>query len=294
MINKKNILVTGADGQLGRELQAIAPSYSNYRFLFTDKTQLAIEDTSAVKKYFSFQQIDHCINCAAYTAVDNAETEKEKAFLINGVATGELAKVCQQYNTQLIHISTDYVFDGTAVTPYKESDPTSPVNSYGESKLMGEQLAMQNDPSTIIIRTSWMYSAYGNNFVKTMLRLMKEKESINVVNDQYGCPTYAADLAAAIMVIIDNLDSRQAAKQQGVFNYCNSGPINWFEFANAIKELSGSNCIVNPVPTLQYPTAAKRPQYTVLDTKKIRDTFNVSIPDWKLSLEKCLLQLATG
>ena len=291
MINKKNILVTGANGQLGRELQDIAPSYTSYRFFFADKAELPIEDTAVVNKYFSQQQFDICINCAAFTAVDKAETEKEKAFLINGIAVGELAAVCKQYNTRLIHISTDYVFDGTSTAPYKESDPTCPVSSYGKSKLMGEQLALQNDPSVIIIRTSWLYAAYGNNFVKTMLRLMKEKETINVVNDQYGCPTYAADFAWAIMEIIEKLamDNEQPA----IFNYCNSGITTWFEFALAIKEISGSKCMINPIPTSQYPTAANRPQYSVLNTKKIRDTFQVSIPEWKDSLVKCLQRLTT-
>ncbi len=283
--NLQTIVVTGANGQLGNELKAIAPQFGEYRFLFVTKEELAIEDIDAVKKYFSTNTPAYCINCAAYTAVDKAETEKNKAFLINAEAVGNLVTACKQHDVQLIHISTDYVFDGTAKQPYKETDDTCPINTYGKSKLKGEELALQNDPSTIIIRTSWVYSSFKSNFVKTMLRLMKEKDSINVVNDQYGSPTYAADIATAIMKIISSGKSRE---MPGIYNYTNAGITNWYEFALAIKELSGSNCIVNPVTTAQYPTAAKRPLYSALDTKKIRDCFDIVIPEWKDSLEHCL------
>lgn len=283
--NLQTIVVTGANGQLGNELKAIAPQFGEYRFLFVTKEELAIEDIDAVKKYFSTNTPAYCINCAAYTAVDKAETEKNKAFLINAEAVGNLVTACKQHDVQLIHISTDYVFDGTAKQPYKETDDTCPINTYGKSKLKGEELALQNDPSTIIIRTSWVYSSFKSNFVKTMLRLMKEKDSINVVNDQYGSPTYAADIATAIMKIISSGKSRE---MPGIYNYTNAGITNWYEFALAIKELSGSNCIVNPVTTAQYPTAAKRPLYSALDTKKIRDCFDIVIPQWKDSLEHCL------
>lgn len=283
--NLQTIVVTGANGQLGNELKAIAPQFGEYRFLFVTKEELAIEDIDAVKKYFSTNTPAYCINCAAYTAVDKAETEKNKAFLINAEAVGNLATACKQHDVQLIHISTDYVFDGTAKQPYKETDDTCPINTYGKSKLKGEELALLNDPSTIIIRTSWVYSSFKSNFVRTMLRLMKEKDSINVVNDQYGSPTYAADIATAIMKIISSGKSRE---MPGIYNYTNAGITNWYEFALAIKELSGSNCIVNPVTTAQYPTAAKRPLYSALDTKKIRDCFDIVIPQWKDSLEHCL------
>ena len=193
--------------------------------------------------------------------------------------------VCKEHNTTFIHISTDYVFDGTATAPYKEDDPVSPVNLYGASKLKGEELAIQNNPHSIIIRTSWVYSSFGNNFVKTMLRLMSERESINVVSDQQGCPTYAADLAEAIMQIIQ---SNVIIKTSPIFNYSNTGAINWYQFALAIKELSGSKCTVNPIAASQYPTPAKRPQYSVMDTNKIQQTFNLHIPEWKDSLENCL------
>jgi len=282
---KKTILVTGANGQLGNEMQVISSAYTAYNFLFVTKEELAIDDVEAVKKYFASHTIDYCVNCAAYTAVDKAETEPEKALLINATAVGNLAKVCKEHNTQFIHISTDYVFDGTATSPYKEDHPVAPVNRYGATKLKGEELAQQNNPGSIIIRTSWVYSSFGNNFVKTMLRLMKEKEQLNVVSDQQGCPTYAADLAAAIMQIIQ---SNVKINTSSIFNYSNKGVINWYQFASAIKELTASKCIVNPIPAAQYPTPAKRPAYSVLDTAKIQHTFNIAIPFWKDSLQKCL------
>jgi dTDP-4-dehydrorhamnose reductase len=290
---KKTILVTGANGQLGNEIRVISTVYTGYNFLFVAKEDLAIDDPAAVKKYFTRYTIDYCINCAAYTAVDKAETEKEKAYLINAEAVGNLAMVCATHQTIFIHISTDYVFNGTAKTPYKETDTPSPVNLYGASKLKGEALALQNNPHSIIIRTSWVYAAFGNNFVKTMLRLMSERETINVVGDQLGCPTYAADLAGAIMQIVSQLQQgvvmlNDSLPASTIFNYSNKGIINWYEFATAIKELSGSKCIVNPIPSSQYPTPAKRPQYSVMDTTKIQQTFNLDIPEWKESLKNCL------
>jgi dTDP-4-dehydrorhamnose reductase len=285
--NKPTILVTGANGQLGSELQVLSASYSGYHFLFVTRNELAIDDFDSVKEYFSDNKIDYCINCAAYTAVDKAELEKERAFLINGDAVGNLASVCKKHNTVFIHISTDYVFDGNADSPIKEEQTVNPIGIYGASKLKGEELAMKNDPSSIIIRTSWVYSSFGNNFVKTMLRLMKERESINVVNDQRGCPTYAADLATAIMQIIQRQTS-DIKYPASIFNYSNSGDITWYDFALAIKELSGSKCVVNPIFTSQYPTPAKRPHYSVLDTTKIQETFDIVMPDWKESLKKCL------
>lgn len=282
------ILVTGANGQLGCEMKTIAPQFSQFHFSFVAKEELAIDDFNSTANYFATHEITHCINCAAYTAVDKAETEKDKAFLINAEAAGNLAKACKQYNVQLIHISTDYVFDGTATRPYKETGATNPVSVYGASKLKGEELVVANDPTAIIIRTSWLYSSFGNNFVKTMLRLIKEKESINVVNDQFGCPTYAADLASAIML---SISSGKSKENRGIYNYTNAGITNWYELAVAIKELTHSNCKVNPIPTSQYPTAAKRPAYSVLDTTKIQQAFNIVIPNWKDSLQHCLTLL---
>jgi dTDP-4-dehydrorhamnose reductase len=281
----KTILVTGANGQVGNEFRVLAEKYPQYNFLFAGREDFAIEDFTAVKKYFAANTINFCVNCAAYTAVDKAETEKENAFLINAAAAGNLAAVCAAHNTQFIHISTDYVFDGTGTQPYKETNATNPIGVYGQSKLKGEELVLQNNPAAIIIRTSWVYSSFGNNFVKTMLRLMKERESINVVDDQLGCPTYAADLANAIMQIINKCATLNL--QYSIFNYCNQGTISWYDFAVAIKELTKSNCMVNPIPTSQYPTPAKRPQYSVLDTGLIKNIFGIIIPEWKESLKKC-------
>ncbi|HUS03785.1 MAG TPA: dTDP-4-dehydrorhamnose reductase, partial [Chitinophagaceae bacterium] len=239
-----------------------------------------------VKDFFEQEQIDHCINCAAYTAVDKAESEKEKAFLINADAAGNLAAICKDHQAQFIHLSTDYVFDGTASSPYKEEDKISPVNVYGASKLRGEELVLNHNPSAVIIRTSWVYSSFGNNFVKTMLRLMQEKESINVVSDQYGSPTYAADIAEIIMTIVNT--EEEDPSRQGIFNFCNEGITTWYDFAKAIKKHIKSKCTVNPIPSSQYPTPAKRPHYSVLDTKKIKETFGIVIPNWKDSLHRCL------
>ena len=285
MAEKKIILVTGANGQLGNEMRVASASYASYNFLFVTKDELPIDDMDAVKKYFADHPIDYCVNCAAYTAVDKAETEPEKALLINATAVGNLAAVCKASNALFIHISTDYVFDGTATVPYTEDHPVAPVNTYGATKLKGEELAQQNNPGSIIIRTSWVYSSFGNNFVKTMLRLMKEREQLNVVSDQEGCPTYAADLANAIMQIIT---SGKAFEHPGIYNYSNTGVINWYQFAASIKELSGSKCVVHPIPSSNYPTPAKRPSYSVMDTAKIQQIFNIVIPFWKDSLQKCL------
>ena len=289
MVNK-TILVTGSNGQLGSEMQVIATSYPTYQFLFVTRQALPIDDKAAVKAYFATHTIDVCVNCAAYTAVDKAETELEKANAINGTAVGILAALCKQHNAVFIHISTDYVFDGIANVPYKEDHPVSPVNAYGASKLLGEQLAIQNNPAAIIIRTSWVYSSFGNNFVKTMMRLMKDRESLNVVADQEGCPTYAADLAAAIMQIIEQPLSilNQLQQTSTIFHYANKGATNWYHFAIAIKEICNSKCVVNPIPSSQYSTLAKRPGYSVMDTSIIEETFNIAIPAWRDSLQKCM------
>ncbi len=284
---KKNILVTGANGQLGMEFRDLAKINSTYNFLFASKEELSITDELSLSKYFAAHHIDHCINCAAYTAVDKAETEKDLAYEVNATAVGYLAAICKKKGTQFIHISTDYAFDGTATTPYKESAVTNPVGIYGASKLAGEQSAIEQNASSIIIRTSWVYSHHGKNFVKTMIRLMKEKENIGVVNDQFGSPTNAADLAEAILEIIAANEKPPA----GIYHYCNEGIINWYEFAVAIKQIIKSNCIVNPIPTSAYPTPANRPAYSVLDTTKIKQTFNLTIPSWKDSLEKCIFIL---
>ena len=282
----KRILITGANGQLGQEFRALEKKYNQFQFLFVGKDELAIQDHFLLKKFFKKNNPTYCINCAAYTAVDKAETEKELATLINGDAPGYLAEACDEFGTKFIHISTDYVFDGTSAIPYKETDETNPVNQYGTSKLIGEQRVLENIADAVIIRTAWVYSEYGNNFVKTMMRLMNERENLNVVSDQKGSPTYAADLADAIMQII--------SKEKiipGIYHYSNEGVISWYEFAVAIKDLIGSNCKINPIPTTQYPTPAKRPAFSLLDKTKIKSTFQLEIPDWKSSLKKCVVRL---
>ncbi|HYE53594.1 MAG TPA: dTDP-4-dehydrorhamnose reductase [Chitinophagaceae bacterium] len=282
------ILITGANGQLGNEFRALEDDFPGYEFIFLSREELSINDAASVQKVFTEHAPQWCINCAAYTAVDKAETEREQAMAINGEAAGILAAASKALNARFVHISTDYVFDGSSSVPYRENDATGPINTYGHSKLLGEQLVQRHNPDAIIIRTAWVYSVFGNNFVKTMMRLMKERESINVVSDQHGSPTYAADLAKAIMHII-----RSSSNTSGIFHYSNEGETNWFEFASAIKELIGSTCQVNPIPSSQYPTPAKRPQYSLLDKTKIRSTFNLEIPYWKDSLDLCLSRLTS-
>jgi dTDP-4-dehydrorhamnose reductase len=283
---KKNILVTGANGQLGMEFRALASTSSNFEFTFVSKENLPIHDLVVVTDFFNQHSIDVCINCAAYTAVDKAETEQDIALQINANAVGNLAAICKQFGSMFIHFSTDYVFNGEGSTPYVETDATDPVNFYGETKLLGEQVAIQNNGDVMIIRTSWVYSSYGKNFVKTMLRLMTERPAIGVVNDQWGCPTYAADLAKAVLQIIQcNMPIA------GIYHYCNKGVINWYEFASAIAVLSNSNCEVNAINTASYPTPAKRPSYSALDCTKIEQTFQLNIPMWKDSLLQCLHEI---
>lgn len=280
------ILVTGANGQLASELKELSGDFPGFKFLFTSKEDLPIEDENTLAAYFQNQSIQYCINCAAYTAVDKAESDIQKAFVINAEAVGKLAAICKIHSTKFIHISTDYVYDGSTGTPLKETDATGPVNVYGSSKLKGEELAFQNNASSLVIRTSWVYSSHGANFVKTMLRLFKEKEELNVVSDQVGSPTYAADLAAAIMLFIHKKEAGQDFS--GIYNYSNSGVTNWYEFALAIKDLSQSNCGILPTLTSAYLTPAKRPLYSVMNTTKAKEALQIDIPFWKDSLKKCL------
>jgi dTDP-4-dehydrorhamnose reductase len=294
MVDREVILVTGASGQLGTELRTASAAFPQYDFIFLSRDQLAIEDSEALGKVFSKQQPEYCINCAAYTAVDKAEAEKDLCFLVNATAVGLLGNACNKFGTKLIHISTDYVFNGQSTIPYKETDGTDPINVYGASKLEGERLAMEFADDSIIIRTSWVYSSYGKNFVNTMLRLMKEKKELSVVNDQFGAPTYAADLAHTILRIITYLSSQQRQSIQsykGIYHYSNEGKITWYEFAQAIKEFTASSVIIHPITTAEFPTPAKRPAWSVLDNQKIIETFGVELPDWKESLRRCL---ATG
>ena len=291
------ILVSGKNGQLGKELQKLAISNQNFQFVFFDRDELNIADEQSLKNTFEKFSPSYFINCAAYTAVDKAETERELAYKINAEAVGNIARQCTQFNTKLIHISTDYVFDGKANQPYKEDDATSPVNYYGYTKLSGEELAIKNNSDTIIIRTSWIYSEYGNNFVKTMLRLMNERKEINVVNDQLGSPTYAKDLAEAIVEIAGseqlaaNSSPLTVHRSQNIYHFSNDGIISWYDFAVAIKEIKQLDCIINPIPTSAYPTPAKRPAYSGLDKTKIVSTFNIELKNWKESLQQCLALL---
>ncbi len=283
MVTRQTILVTGANGQLGNEFKQLVSAYPFYKFIFVTRDELNITDIDSVNNFFHSSPPSFCINCAAYTAVDKAETEIEEAYSVNSKATGILAAVCKEYTTQFVHISTDYVFDGTAATPYREDSPTNPVSVYGKSKLEGEQKAFEENPGSLIIRTAWVYSQFGKNFVKTMLRLMNDKPEIGVVNDQVGSPTYAADLAEAVMAIISS-----GNWVPGIYHFSNQGVISWFDFASAIKELNNSTCKINPLTTSQYPTPAKRPAYSVLDSSKISETFNIQLHGWKDSLEQCL------
>jgi dTDP-4-dehydrorhamnose reductase len=283
MVMKQKILVTGSNGQLGKELKKASLSFPQFDFIFLSREDLPIHHFELVRNYFKGYHPQYVINCAAYTAVDRAETEKGLAFQVNAEAVGVLAAVCKEYHARFIHISTDYVFDGTATTPYKEDSATNPQGVYGASKLEGEKQAVQLNPDSIIIRTSWVYSEYGKNFVKTMLKLMQEKEEINVVDDQVGSPTYAADLAEVIMQIIS---SQQW--QPGIYHYSNDGVISWYSFAGAIKELSGSTCKINPIATSEFPTLAKRPAYSVLDKTKIQQAFGIELKGWKQGLAVCL------
>jgi dTDP-4-dehydrorhamnose reductase len=277
------ILVTGSNGQLGKELQQLADAYPHFRFVFASREDLKIHHFGLVENFFIATKPQYCINCAAYTAVDKAESEPDVAMLVNGEAVGNLAAICKKYHSRLIHISTDYVFDGESEVPYKENDAVAPINIYGRSKMIGEQLCMKENDESIIIRTSWVYSSYGSNFVKTMMRLMTERNEINVVNDQIGSPTYAADLAKVILEVINS-----GKWQRGIYHYSNEGKISWYEFANVIKELIKSNCIIHPILTAAYPTPAKRPHFSLLNKEKIKTIYGVSIPNWKESLSACL------
>jgi dTDP-4-dehydrorhamnose reductase len=286
------ILVTGLNGQVGQELGMLTILYPAFGFIFTTHEDMPVDDEAAVQQLFAAHRPAYCINCAAYTAVDKAESEKEIAYQVNAEGPRILAAACKSYNTRFIHISTDYVFNGQSATPYKEDAPTDPINMYGASKLKGEQLCLETNPDTIIIRTAWVYSSFGKNFVKTMMKLMQDRPAINVVSDQVGAPTYAADLATCMMQIIANCELSIANWHPGIYHYSNQGRISWYDFAVAIKELTGSACTVNAIPTEQFPTPAKRPSFSLFDTEKIRQTFHCNIPFWKDSLQQCIKLLS--
>jgi len=279
-----NVLVIGSNGQVGSELQALSSAYE-YNFYFTDRDTLDITNKSAIEEFVKNNEITTIINAAAYTAVDKAEEDEENADKVNHLATKYLAEVAKENNVKLIHISTDYVFDGKNYKPYNEDDATNPNSVYGMTKLLGEK-AMQavNPKNSIIIRTSWVYSSYGANFVKTMLRLGKERDALGVIFDQVGTPTYARDLAKAILDIVPKIESKNVE----IYHYSNEGVLSWYDFAKEIMRMAKIECVVNPIETKNYPTPATRPHYSLLNKAKIKKDFSITIPYWKDSLDNCL------
>ncbi|MBD5388146.1 dTDP-4-dehydrorhamnose reductase [bacterium] len=286
------VLVTGCGGQLGSELRRLSkdPRCSSCRFLFVDVDMLDICNRADVQNYMKSNKVDLVVNCAAYTSVEKAESNRELAFAVNADGVGVLAASCVECDAFMLHISTDYVFDGTAAEPYKETDAVNPIGVYGLSKRAGEQAMLDKGVRGMVIRTAWLYSAFGNNFVKTMLRLGQERQEVTVVADQHGTPTWAADLAGAIIEIILQTDF---SKQQGleIYHYTNEGECTWYEFASAIMQLSGSNCKVLPISTSEYPSSCRRPAYSVLDKNKIKKAFGIRIPEWDDSLRRMLEDL---
>lgn len=282
------ILVTGANGQLGSEIKELSAGIDGRTFLFTDVDSLDITSESETETFFQKERPDIVINCAAYTNVDKAESEPETAEKINSEAAGILARLASKYHSELIHISTDYVFDGYSFKPYAETDTENPQSIYGKSKLAGERIILKEKPDSVIIRTSWLYSSFGNNFVKTMLKLGRNGNDVKVVYDQTGTPTYARDLAGVLIRLSENLKSDPAGFKPGIYHYSNEGVASWFDFAKAVFEISGINCKILPVLTEEFPGIAKRPHYSVLNKSKIKSTFNIEIPYWKDSLKDCL------
>lgn len=282
------IMVTGSSGQMGRQFRELSLTMRSNEFVLLTREDMAIDDIGAVTRQFEKIKPKYFINCAAYTAVDQAETNKDEAYLINGDAPGILAQVAKEYNVPFIHLSTDYVFDGMATVPYKEDHLTEPQNVYGASKLEGEKRVFLLNEDAIVIRTSWLYSEYGKNFVKTMLGLMQRKEAdnIRVVSDQIGSPTWTADLANAIISIL-----RAPEWKPGTYHFANDGVISWFDFANAIREIKGLSCRIDPITTPEYPTPAKRPAWSVLDTNKIQQAYGIKPGYWKDSLAACLSRM---
>ena len=283
----KNILITGANGQLGNEMRLLTPQNNHFNYFFTDVAELDICNERAVMDYVASHEIDVIVNCAAYTAVDKAEENPELCDRLNHIAPGYLAKAIHKRNGFLIQISTDYVFDGTAHIPYTEICPTCPDSVYGRTKLAGEEEAMKYNPNTMIIRTAWLYSAFGNNFVKTMLRLGRERESIGVIFDQIGTPTYARDLAQTIYTALNK------GIIPGLYHFSNEGVCSWFDFSVMIHKLAKANtCKVKPLHTGEYPSKAKRPYYSVLDKTKIKNAYGIEIPYWTDSLKECIEKLS--
>jgi len=282
-----HILVTGANGQLGHALQQWAKQKLDYEWTFLNRSQLPIDDASLVQQWFDQNKIDYCINAAAYTAVDKAESEPDSAESINAIGVKNLAEACLKQHARLVHISTDYVFDGSKPTGYSTDDLTGPMGVYGKTKLEGEKFCLDTDANHIVIRTSWVFGSHGNNFVKTMIRLMKEREEIGVVNDQIGRPTFVNDLAEAIVRCIE----KGEALVGGIYHFANSGAISWFNFAEAIRDKMMLNCKVNAIPSSAYPTPAKRPAFSILLTDKLEHAIEWTIPTWEDGLVRCLDEL---
>ncbi|QNK76819.1 dTDP-4-dehydrorhamnose reductase [Winogradskyella sp. PAMC22761] len=281
-----NVLVTAKNGQLGHCFQSLVLKYPNLQFIFKSSSELDITNKTNIEDVFSAHSFDYCINCAAYTAVDKAEEAVELADKVNHLGAQNLAEACKKFDTTLIHISTDFVFDGKSKVPYLETDTTSPLGVYGKTKLAGEQAISKLLPQHFIIRTSWLYSEYGNNFLKTMLRLANERDEIGVVGDQIGSPTYAKDLAEAVLQIIELRKT-----SYGIYHYSNEGEISWYDFAKEIFRLSNSDIKLNKIATKDYPTPAERPKYSIMDTEKISLLLDVQIPNWKVSLVKVVDKL---
>ena len=282
-----NILVTGSNGQVGSEIKELSQDYS-YNFFFTDRNNIDITSKDSIKEFCQTNSINVIINCAAYTAVDKAQSDIENADLVNRKAVKKLSIIAKELNIKLIHISTDYVFDGKNFKPYVEEFQTNPQSVYGKTKLDGENELLDINPlNSIIIRTSWVYSYYGNNFVKTMLRLGKEKEELGVIFDQIGTPTYAKDLAKTILDIIPQIENSKVE----IYNYSNEGVLSWYDFAKEIMKMAKLNCKVKAIETYQYPTPAIRPHFSLLNKSKIKSKFNLEIPYWKDGLDDCLKRL---
>mgnify|MGYP000418436442 FL=1 len=283
-----NVLVTGANGQLGSEIKDLAPNYNQYHFFFTDVKDLNITNPKELDVFCSTNKIQVILNCAAYTAVDKAEEEVDVCNAVNNIATLNLAKVAKAQNIKLIHTSTDYVFDGKKYIPFKEEDTTNPINTYGKTKLLGEEALKKINPvNSIIIRTSWVYSSFGNNFVKTMLKLAQDRNQLSIIADQIGTPTYAYDLAKIMLNIIPKINSSKVH----VYHYANEGVASWYDFAFEIFHQTSINCKILPIETKDYPTAAERPLYSVMNKSKIKNTFEIEIPHWKISLANCLKKI---
>lgn len=281
-----NILITGSNGQLGSEIKERATKFSNWNFVYKDLPELDITNYQNLEQLAKELSIDTIINCAAYTAVDLAETNQELANAVNMEGARNLAKVAQKFSLKLIHVSTDFVFDGKSNLPYKETTTPNPLSVYGKTKLEGEFAVMSEHPTSVILRTAWLYSSYGTNFLKTMQRLGKDKQELNVIYDQIGTPTFAGDLAASILAIISKLE--QGSGNKGIYHYSNEGVASWYDFAFEIMKLSKLNCKVYPIETKQYPTPAPRPAFSVLNKTKVKEAFGIEIPHWKTSLKSCI------